>query len=64
LVPSAYEPKRAPKRTQTSFSVLDLDLHTQGESFAGTTLLSPVEEGYESVYSLDTERRELTASEA
>ena len=59
-----HELKRAPERTRTSFSVLDLDLHIQGESFAGTTLLSPVEEGYESVYSLDPERRELTASEA
>ena len=45
-VSSKPERKRAPKRTQTTFTVLDLDHQAQGESFAGTTLLAPVEEGY------------------
>lgn len=44
--PSEYEQKRAPRRTPTGFTVLDLDHQTQGEFFAGTTLLAPIEEGY------------------
>jgi len=60
-----YELKPARNRALTIYpAAFDIDLHKQGESFAGTTLLAPVEEGYESVYSLDPEQRELTASEA
>jgi len=43
---SASHPKGTPKRALTKYAFLDLDLQTQGESFAGTTLLAPVEEGY------------------